>query len=356
MRHPRPPDAIHSHRDTRTAPGGAAARRRRPAGLPLGSTGYRQVLARPPLRHRAGPGVRDAAGHAARAGGPHRSSGTGRRPVAVRPARVHRPARPVLPVPRRAQRQLPRGAEGVLLADPRPAHRLLRAAEGLDRDRRRQPGGRQRPGAPDGVRAGEPHDPRAPHAVRPRLARVGAGERHPPVGAGVPHAAPGPPVERGAEGRGDVLHAARLAHAVGRAALVRRGHLRGPHRRARVRHGQREPRVDVQGVREDRAQRVRAGGRAARGHPLAGGAPGPRPAVLPGRGVPRAAGQGAAARQGARARGGQAAGAPGEGVAAGAGRAVAGDRADGDRGRRRRQPGAARVVTRDLPRLVAARA
>ncbi len=48
----------------------------------------------------------------------------------VRAARVDRPRRALLPVPRRAQRVLAGGAEGVLLADPRPADRDLRAAQG----------------------------------------------------------------------------------------------------------------------------------------------------------------------------------------------------------------------------------
>src|SRR6266487_5175239 len=171
---------IGRHRHPGAAPRAAAAPCRGAVGVRVGRAGHRQEFPGPGVRRLPGPGVRDAAGHPARARRPHRRARAARRSQPVRPTGVDRPRRALLPVPRRAELVGARGPEGVLLADPRPPGGRLRAAAGLDRDRCRQPGQRQRPGPPDGLGAGQPAGPRAPAGQRGGLAGLGARRRRAP--------------------------------------------------------------------------------------------------------------------------------------------------------------------------------
>ena len=240
-------------------------------------------------------------GYPAGGRGPDRGTRAARRAQPVRAAGVDRPGRAVLPVPGRAERVRRRCAEGVLLADPGPAHRRVRAAGRLDRDRRRQPGHRQRARPADGVRAGEPARPRAPAGERRRLAALGGRGRHPPVDHRLPDRAPGPAVgrrrrrsrrcsPRRAAGTCSPTRCTPTAtgSARRRCGCWPRGTL-SPHARERILR-----------VRQDRAAPVRAGRRGSRRRRLARRPRRPGPAVLPGRDVPCPAGQGPAGQQGPR--------------------------------------------------------
>src|SRR5690606_35132013 len=144
--------------------------------------------------------------------------------------------------------------------------------------------------------------------------------------------------------RGAVLHAALLAHALRRAALLRPRAGRADPRRHRARHPHPGARHRLLRLRQGGAQPVRPGRHPQGRRPLAAPPRGPRPALLPRRRVPRPAGQGAPRRQGARLPGGAADRAPGQGAAGPARRGLGGGGPLGHRRRPRRRAGAALLV------------
>ena len=108
---------------------------------------------------------------------------------------------------------------------------------GLHRDRRGQPGHRQRARPPDRLRAGQPPRPRAPAGERGGLAGLG-GRGTASTRGSLDYLTERPDHlwSPAAQDRGAVLHAALLAHALGRAALLRPGARRGRPEGARARH------------------------------------------------------------------------------------------------------------------------
>jgi hypothetical protein len=88
-------------------------------GVHLGAAGRGQVVARAGVRGAGGAGVRVATGQPASARGhPGRAADRGRVQPLL-PAALDRATRALLPVPRRVERVLARGAEVVLQPDPR---------------------------------------------------------------------------------------------------------------------------------------------------------------------------------------------------------------------------------------------
>lgn len=90
------------------------------------------------------------------------------------PAMIARPE-PYWSVPRRAERLLAGGAEGVLQPDPRAAHRRVPPAGQLHRHRRGQPGTGLGHRAADVLGADQPHGACAVARVGVGVAGVGAG-------------------------------------------------------------------------------------------------------------------------------------------------------------------------------------